>query len=50
MADIEKKQRALADLERSTNGIKNLDKQIDELKQAVTFFESKLPQEKEPSR
>jgi type IV pilus assembly protein PilO len=46
-AEISKKQKALADLRRSTSGVEDLARKIDELQQAITFFESKLPKEKE---
>jgi type IV pilus assembly protein PilO len=46
-ASIQTKQKALADLKQSTAGIEDLNRKIAELKQAITFFESKLPQEKE---
>jgi type IV pilus assembly protein PilO len=46
-AEIAKKQKSLADLKRSTAGIDDLARKIDELQQAITFFESKLPKEKE---
>ena len=45
--EIEDRQRALADLERSTAGIDDINRKIKELQDAVQFFESKLPQEKE---
>jgi type IV pilus assembly protein PilO len=45
--EIEDRQRALADLEKSTAGIDDIDRKIKELQEAVQFFESKLPQEKE---
>ncbi|MDB5172533.1 MAG: hypothetical protein JWO87_3542 [Phycisphaerales bacterium] len=45
--DMESKQRALADLDRSTAGINDVSTKIAELQQAVTFFESKLPPRKE---
>src|SRR5437588_252431 len=47
MADIQAKQIALANLKQSTVGIDDLGRRIDDLKKAITFFESKLPQEKE---
>jgi type IV pilus assembly protein PilO len=46
-AEIIKKQKSLADLKRSTAGIDDLARKIEELQQAITFFESKLPKEKE---
>src|SRR5437588_696611 len=45
--DIEVRQRAMSDLERSTAGIDDVNHKIAELQQAIQFFESKLPQEKE---
>jgi type IV pilus assembly protein PilO len=46
-ADTETKRRELADLKQSTAGIVNWGQKFAELKQAISFFESKLPQEKE---
>jgi type IV pilus assembly protein PilO len=46
-ADIESKQRALSNLQQATSGIEDMNTKIDELQQAIAFFESKLPQEKE---
>jgi type IV pilus assembly protein PilO len=43
----EAKERALANLREATSGIEDLERKIDELEQAIVFFESKLPQEKE---
>jgi Tfp pilus assembly protein PilO len=45
--EVEDRQRALADLERSTAGIDDINRKIKELQDAVTFFESRLPAEKE---
>src|SRR5438105_1613271 len=45
--DMATKKRALADLEHSTAGINDLDRKLAELQQAIAFFESKLPAEKE---
>jgi len=45
--EILTRQKALMDLKQSTTGIEDLSRKIAELKQAITFFESKLPQEKE---
>lgn len=45
--EVEERQRALADLERSTAGIDDINRKIKELQDAVQFFESKLPQERE---
>jgi len=44
---IKAKQVALVNLRSATSGIDDLGRKIDELQQAITFFESKLPQEKE---
>ena len=46
-AEIEEKNRRLSNLAQATAGIEDLSKKIEELGQAITFFESKLPQEKE---
>jgi Tfp pilus assembly protein PilO len=46
-ADMETKQRKLADLRQVTGGISDLERKIDELERAIRFFESKLPQERE---
>jgi Tfp pilus assembly protein PilO len=46
-AQIADRRRALADLQRSTAGIDDINHKIKDLQQAVTFFESKLPKEKE---
>ena len=45
--DIADRQKALADLKTATTGIGDLEKKIADLQQAIIFFESKLPQEKE---
>jgi type IV pilus assembly protein PilO len=45
--EMESRQRALADLERSTAGIDDVNRKIKDLQEAIQFFESKLPQEKE---
>jgi len=47
LADIHTKQSALGNLQQATAGISDLNRKIDELQKAITFFESKLPQEKE---
>jgi len=47
LADIRTQQSALTNLRTATAGIADLGKKLDELQQAITFFESKLPQEKE---
>jgi type IV pilus assembly protein PilO len=46
-AEIATKQQALANLTSATNGIDDLGRKIDELQRAISFFESKLPQERE---
>ena len=47
LTDIHTKQSALGNLQQATAGISDLNRKIDELQKAITFFESKLPQEKE---
>ena len=47
MADVESKVKALDQLRSATAGIDDLGRKIAELEQAITFFESKLPAEKE---
>lgn len=44
---IEERKRALADLDKSTAGITDINHKIKDLQDAVQFFESKLPKEKE---
>ena len=46
-AEIERKQKALSDLQRARVGIDDLKLKIDELQQAITFFEGKLPESRE---
>jgi type IV pilus assembly protein PilO len=46
-AQIEAKEHTLAELQRSTAGVSDVKTKIAELHQAVTFFESKLPQARE---
>jgi type IV pilus assembly protein PilO len=46
-ADTESKRKALVNLRKSTAGIENLGKKIEQLQDAIRFFESKLPQEHE---
>jgi type IV pilus assembly protein PilO len=46
-AEIDRKQKALADLDRARVGIDDLKQKIDELQQAITFFEGKLPESRE---
>lgn len=45
--EMEKRQRALADLERSTAGIDDINRKIKDLQDAIQFFESKLPARKD---
>jgi type IV pilus assembly protein PilO len=45
--EVAAKQHALLGLNQATAGIDDLGRKIDELQRAITFFESKLPQEKE---
>src|SRR5437763_7923203 len=47
LADIHQRQQALSNLQAATAGIDDLNRKVDELQKAITFFESKLPQEKE---
>ena len=44
---VDKKLKALGDLDRATANVKDVDIKIAELKKATEFFESKLPQAKE---
>ena len=46
-AQIDEKTKALADLEKATASVHDVDRKIAELQQATSFFESKLPQENE---
>src|SRR5215213_11076315 len=46
-AEMRDKQSKLANLDEATAGISDLDRKIDELQKAITFFESKLPQQRE---
>jgi type IV pilus assembly protein PilO len=46
-ADTSSKVKMVADVEQSTRGIEDLGRKIEELQDAIRFFESKLPQEKE---
>ena len=45
--EIDRKQKALADLDRATAGIDDLKAKVEELQRAIDFFESKLPQQRE---
>ena len=47
LAEIRAKQTALSNLQQATSGIDDMNRKIDELQKAITFFESKLPREKE---
>jgi type IV pilus assembly protein PilO len=47
LADIRKEQSDLTNLRTATAGIADMAKKLEELQQAITFFESKLPAEKE---
>jgi type IV pilus assembly protein PilO len=47
LADVQAMQQSLTNLRVSMAGIDDQDRKISELQQAITFFESKLPQEKE---
>jgi type IV pilus assembly protein PilO len=46
-ADIERKETALANLRQATAGVEDLNKMVSDLGQAIEFFDSKLPQERE---
>ena len=47
LAEIRQRQQKLAELQQQTAGIEDVNRKIEELQKAITFFESKLPQEKE---
>jgi Tfp pilus assembly protein PilO len=47
VADIESKQKVLNNLSQATAGIDDLSRKTQELEKAITFFQSKLPQERE---
>ena len=47
VADIEQKQKVLNNLSQATAGIDDLNRKTEELEKAITFFQSKLPQERE---
>src|SRR5437870_4160986 len=47
LAEIESMDKSLTNLRRATAGIDDMNRKIGELQQAITFFQSKLPQEKE---
>ena len=46
-AEIDVKQKSLADLDRARVGIDDLKQKIDELQEAIVFFEGKLPASRE---
>jgi len=46
-AEIDRKQKALADLDRARAGIDDVKKKIDELAEAIHFFEKRLPASRE---
>ena len=45
--EMQTRRQALVNLKQATSGIDDLGKKIEELQQAISFFEKKLPQEKE---
>lgn len=47
LAEVDQMQQSLTNLRASMAGIDDQDRKISELQQAISFFESKLPQEKE---
>ena len=49
-ADIDRKAKELSDVERARVGTDDLKKKIDELQQAIVFFENKLPQRDEVAK
>ncbi|HZZ44055.1 MAG TPA: type 4a pilus biogenesis protein PilO [Tepidisphaeraceae bacterium] len=46
-AEIDRKETALSNLRQATAGVEDLNKMVVDLEQAIHFFDSKLPQEKE---
>ena len=46
-ADIDRKQKELADLEQATSGTDDLKQKIEDLQKAIAIVEDKLPQERE---
>jgi Tfp pilus assembly protein PilO len=49
-AEIDRKGKELSDVERARVGTADLKKKIDELQEAITFFENKLPQQGEVAK
>ncbi|MGH7180047.1 MAG: type 4a pilus biogenesis protein PilO [Tepidisphaeraceae bacterium] len=47
VAEIQSMDKSLANLRRATTGIDDMNRKISELQQAISFFQSKLPQERE---
>jgi type IV pilus assembly protein PilO len=47
VTDTESKQKVLNNLNQATAGIEDLNRKTQELEKAITFFQSKLPQERE---
>jgi type IV pilus assembly protein PilO len=47
LADIDSKTKIMGNLQQATSGITDLNNKLAELQQAISFFESKLPAEKE---
>lgn len=45
--DIERKETQLSNLRQATAGVEDLNKMVSDLEQAINFFDSKLPQERE---
>ena len=46
-AEIERKETALSNLKQATAGVEDLNKMVSDLEEAIKFFDSKLPQERE---
>jgi type IV pilus assembly protein PilO len=47
LAECERMETSLSNLKQATAGVEDLNKMVTDLEQAITFFDSKLPQEKE---
>jgi type IV pilus assembly protein PilO len=45
--EVQQKQKALADLRDATAGVQSLGQKIDDLQKTISFFESRLPEERE---